>query len=283
MTRSPIIAVDNHEDFEQVYDLPDPRSYYRALAPLDYRAPALITGFLRRHYQVIAKHRDADRLALLDLCSGYGANGALLKHRLDLAGLFAFYDGDGAGSGGDDRDFFAGQAAREDCRFEIAGLDIAEVALAYARRCGLIDHLFTDNLVTAAPSPGLRDFLRRSDLVIETGGIGAIMVDCCRRILQSLETDRGPWFLLCPRPDWDHEPLWQVFEDAGYRSERVSGPLLYRRTMASEHKGALARTAATGRDPDAHFRDGYYLISMMLARPEADCQDLPAEALRFEG
>lgn len=40
------VAVENHDDFPQVYNLDDPRSYFRALQPLGYRAPAVMAEFI---------------------------------------------------------------------------------------------------------------------------------------------------------------------------------------------------------------------------------------------
>ena len=277
--QTPIVAVEKPEDFEKVYDLPDPRSYYRALHPLDYRAPAILADYLTHHGAAIRAARGAQRLAVLDFCSGFGANGALLKHDLDLAGLYAFYSEAGDGK---DPAFFQSRRAST-AAFEIAGIDLAGRALTYARDCGLIDHGFTDNLVEGPPSPALGGFLRGADLVIEAGGIGAVMTQCYERLLKHLQGHHkgpsGPWFLICPRPDWDHRPLWDLFKRFGYRHETVSQPLLYRRLMAVEAPLAMAGAAAAGRDPAEHFRDGYYLMSLTLARPLADCEAFPATAL----
>ena len=56
-----IIEVTQPEDFELVYDLPDPRSYYRGLRPLQYRSPEIVAGYLRDHAETIMARRGCDR------------------------------------------------------------------------------------------------------------------------------------------------------------------------------------------------------------------------------
>ena len=42
------------EDFERIYDLPDPRPYFGALRPLDYRMPRVVCSFLQRNLSLCA-------------------------------------------------------------------------------------------------------------------------------------------------------------------------------------------------------------------------------------
>ena len=273
--------VVRHEDFENVYDLPDPRTYYRALEPLDYRAPAIVSGYLKTHASRIAEQRGKARLSVLDFCSGYGANGALLNHALTLKELFAHYSADADGeAASQDKAFFASRRI-EGPPFEIAGLDIAAAALDYARRCDLIDQGYEVNLIEEPVGGALAEFLTRCDVVVESGGIGAILFSCYQRLLDHLSGPGRPWFLACPRPDWDHGALWDLFREKGYVVEQVSELIPYRRTMAGEHEDAMARSRQHGHDPALHFRDGYYLFPLTLARPREAAEALPVERLLY--
>lgn len=281
MLDRPLPRVTSHEDFELVYNLPDPRPYYRGLEPLDYQAPAIVSGYLKSHASAIAAQRGKARLSVLDFCSGYCTNGALLTHAVTLGELFSFYARDAAGEPvAHDSEFFAGRRI-EDPPFEVAGLDIAETALAYGRHCGLIDQGHAVNLIKNPVGDALSDFLARCDLVIESGGVGDIMIPCYRRLLAHLSGPSRPWFLACPRPDWDHAPLWTLFRDEGYAVEQVSNLIPYRRAMAGEREDAMARSRELGRDPALHFRGGYYHIPLTLARPREAVERLPIDRLLY--
>ena len=273
--------VVRHEDFEDVYDLPDPRTYYRALEPLDYRAPAIVSGYLKTHGSKIAAQRGKSRLSILDFCAGYGANGALLKHALTLKELFAHYGEDAGGDAATQDRLFYAEHRVEGAPFEVAGLDIAATALDYARRCNLIDQGHVVNLIEEPVGDALADFLTRCDVIVESGGIGAILFSCYQRLLDHLSGSERPWFLACPRPDWGHGALWDLFRERGYVVEPVSELIPYRRTMAGEQEDAMARSRQHGHDPALHFRDGYYLFPLTLARPREAAEALPLEDLLY--
>ena len=74
-------------NFDDIYDQPDPRAYYRWLGSYDYAVP---------HYgkQMFRQVMDALPVAnptLVDLCCSYGVNSALLKHDLELSDLYEHY------------------------------------------------------------------------------------------------------------------------------------------------------------------------------------------------
>jgi hypothetical protein len=285
------IAVREHEDFARVYDLPDPRPYYRALRPLDYHMPAVACGYLARHAARIAEtrgpRRHGARLRLLDFACGYAANGALLLHDMSLEQLFAFYGEDAEGDAADhDQRCFASRR-RADPAFEVGGLDVAATALAYARHCRLLDQAFAENLVEAPPSEALRGFLGGTDIVLETGGIGDLLAPCFARLLDcaggghGAHGTRGPWFLYSPRGNVNEAPLRALFAARGYRLETCSAePFRYRRLMSRREEAEM--TAAARRhsnDPAAHFRDGWFINPLRLARPEDDAAALPVAAI----
>lgn len=273
-----IVPVREHEDFAQVYNLPDPRSYYRALRPLEYRLPAIACGYLERHAAAIAAARGKETLRLLDFACGYAPNGALLKHDVSLDALYAFYGEDAAGDPvAHDRPFFATRR-RAGTVFEVGGLDIADRALGYAEGCGLLDRAFAQNLTTADPDHGLRAFVAKTDIVLETGGHAPMFAVSFAKLLDG---EARPWFLYCLRPDVDERPLTAVFAGRGYRVETCSpGPFRYRKLMnARERDRAIAAARDLDRDPEEHFKDGYFLNPLLLARPEADAAKLPVSEI----
>ena len=135
-------------NFDVVYDLPDPRGYFRALGSLDYMAPE----HGRRVFPALldAMQRDGERPKVLDLCCSYGVNAALLKHDLKLDYLYARYaslavaDLSREELASDDRAFYNGR--RRASAPEVVGTDSATNAVRYALEVGLLDDGSAENL-----------------------------------------------------------------------------------------------------------------------------------------
>ena len=276
------------DDFSRVYDLEDPSPYFTALRPSDYRMPEVLAGALKAvHGPVCAARGTGDRLRVLDFACGYGAIGALLRHSVAMADIYARYQerrwrpSDGRRHWSADAAFFA--ARREPWTgFELGGTDIAGVALEYAAALGFLDRTFHENLVENAPSEELTRFLHGVDLIVESGSLGDLLVSACERILDICSDAPRPWFVYCPRPDVDWAPLTALWESRGYRTESLgTGPVRYRKALAAEERADMLRiTRALGKRDEAVMRDGYLLVDMTLARPETDAGNPPIEWLR---
>ena len=180
--------------------------------------------------------------------------------------------------------FAARRAARREASeaFEIGGADIAGVALEYAAALGFLDRTFHENLVEQAPSEALARFLQGVDVVVESGALGDLPPTAFERILDACVGARPPWFIYCPRPDVDWTPLDALWAARGYRTESLgTEPIRYRKALAAQERADMFRvTRELGvRDEDV-MRDGYLLVDMTLARPEADAGNLPIDRLR---
>ena len=276
--------IEVYTDFENVYDLDDPRPYFRALRPADYRMPEVTTGYLSRHQATIARFLGKERLRLLDLACGFGTNGALLGHHLALSELYAFYEADAAGPLPEaDRRFFAAKR-KAPPRFEVGGLDIARNALEYGLACGFMDHAFADNLLETPASPDLRRFVAQTDIIFEVGAVIEILIPGLRALIELDEASHRPWLLLSPRCDADADPLWRFLETSGYRVEKTNRrPVRYRRLLGEKERALLLeRVQALGRDPADTFDGDYFTLDLYLARPEPHAADLPIDELPFE-
>eukprot|EP00752_Nemacystus_decipiens_P000911 g911.t1 len=170
------------QDFDRLYDLLDPRPYFRGLEPSGYRMPQTVAAEVEslRPALLAARGRARDgALHLLDFACGYGTLGLLLRHDLTMDALYRRFAAVGLEEEGleeegleedglaEDPAFFAARR-RAGAPYEIAGLDIAGRAVAYARRVGALDIGFTENVLDAAPSADLCRFLARCDLIVET-------------------------------------------------------------------------------------------------------------------
>jgi hypothetical protein len=136
--------------FDDIYDRPDPRAYFRRLAPLEYEIP--------HHAQPIFRQAAAERAALgdsrprkpavLDVCCSYGINAALLNHEVTLAEMYERYTSPHcrtmptAELAARDKEFYA-ERRRPDA-LPVFGLDVSAPAVHYALEAGLLDAGFTD-------------------------------------------------------------------------------------------------------------------------------------------
>ncbi len=285
----PIDSLPRHkDDFARVYDLEDPSRYFTALRPSDYRMPEALARALRAiHRPVCAARGTGGTLRVLDFACGYGTVGALLRHDISVAEIYARY-GERQWRPADARRYWEADAAffaarrEEPARFEIGGADIAGVALEYAAALGFLDRAFHENLVEDPPSAGLARFLRGVDLVVESGSVGDLLPVAFERILDGCGDAARPWFICCPRPDVDWAALNALWADRGYRAESLgTGPVRYRKALAAEERADMLRiTRALGKPDEAVMRGGYLLVDMTLARPEADAGNPPLERLR---
>lgn len=274
--------------FERVYDLDDPSPYFNTIGPADYRMPVALAGALKAMHGPLCALRGAgEPLRVLDFACGYGAIGALLRHDLSMAALYARYrarqwqPADGRRYWADDIAFFAGLRA-ETAAFEIGGVDIAGNAVAYAAALGFVDRAFPENLVDDAPSDELAHFLDGVHLVVESGALGVLLPVAFARVLDCAGDESPPWFLYCPRPDVNWSALETLWAERGYRTESFLGaPVRYRKPLeAQERADMLRRARGFGKPDEAIMQDGYFLVDMTLARPEADVDNPPIAQLR---
>ena len=274
--------------FVRVYDLDDPSPYFSALRPSGYRMPVALAGALEAiHGPLTALRGAGDTLRVLDFACGYGVVGALLRHEISMPEVYArfgerewrpedarrYWEADAA--------FFAARrAARE--TFEIAGIDIAGNALAYAAAMGFVDRAFHEDLVEDAPSDELKRFLVGVHVIVESGALGVMLPAAFARVLDCGGDEARPWFLYCPRPDVNWTALDTLWAERGYRAESFLGaPVRYRKPMDSQERADMLRRSRNfGKADDAIMRDGYFLVDMTLARPEADAGSPPIAALR---
>ena len=273
--------------FARVYDLDDPSPYFSTLRPTGYRMPAALAGALRALHAPLRAARDAgERPRALDFACGYGVIGGLLRHDIAMAEIYARYGErqwqpeDGRRYWEQDAAYFGARRA-EQAAFEIGGIDIAGNALDYASALGFVDRAFHEDLVEDAPSDAMREFLGGVDLVVESGALGVMLPGAFAGVLDCGGGAR-PWFLYSPRPDVNWSALNALWAERGYRAESVcSRPVRYRRPLDEQERAdMLRRSRGFGKADEAIVRDGYFLVDMMLARPDADAANPPTSQLR---
>ncbi|MEO1192185.1 MAG: hypothetical protein AAFY02_10535 [Pseudomonadota bacterium] len=261
--------------FGGLYNLPDPCGYFQALAPLGYRQPDIVAGFLAERGPAIREARGRHALRLLDFGCGYGAVGAVLGHRVLMEDIFAHYQGPWQGLAADQAFFRARRRAHRS--WDIGGLDIADQAVAYAEACGFLQAGFTENLVETAPGAELLAFYEGCDLVIETGAVYDHVPACYQSLMAA--SAKRPWLLFGPRGDGNTAPLWACLEEVGYVIETVSsGYRRYRRYLdPGEQATAEARMRALGHAVGSYSQGDWYCNPLVLARPAAEAAAMPIE------
>jgi hypothetical protein len=285
------------EDFAQVYNLPDPRPYYAGLVATDYRMPevlAKVVGCIGCTIVDAQDGRKADQTAggeqralrVVDFACGFGAVGAILRHEMTMAQIYAYYASApwqpevGTKHRLADVEWHARFKRANQPAVEITGLDVAGNALEYACEMGLIDKIAHEDLVKAPPSTRLRDCLHAADLVIEAGGVGSVQHLVFAQVLKS---GARPWILRCPKPDVDWEPLNRVLAQAGYMSESIGPPIRYRKTLgAEEDERVRARANELGLNANEVIIEGYIAISVTLSRPVEAVEAYPLAELGLE-
>ena len=290
MTETTDFEPRHKDDFDQVYDLEDPRPYFRGLRPTHYRMPGVLAGFLLAAHRTLVETRAGDGvLRFVDFACGYGTIGALVRHHLEMRDLYSHYAGewrltDGRANWRSDRAMF-GERRRDGPAFEIAGVDIAGTALEYADALGFIDAAFAENVVTRAPGAGLQAFLERADLVVESGSAGALLPQAVARMLAATQAEPRPWFLYCPRPDVDWAPLDEIWARSGYLAEPCNRrPVRYRKPLGDFEREEMLRLAESfGHERASALGDDYLLVDLMLARPRSDRDRPSIERLREIG
>ncbi len=253
--------------FGDVYNQPDPRSYYRALGALDYEIPAHGTVVFDR---LLDEMGGREGKTVLDVCCGYSANAALLNHDIELADLYGHYasledvaDGDIAEI---DKQWFA-ERGRADSVCVI-GLDIADNAVRYATSVGLLDHAVVADLESGAPDEEAVQAFAAADLVAVTGGIGYVGEKTFRSIVTGRDGEL-PWVAALSLRWVDFTPIAEAFEDLGLVTEHLDGYCVPQRRFAhdNERQAAIDGLRGRGLDPAPELRLGAHCAELYVSRP----------------
>lgn len=254
-------------DFDKLYNLPDPRPYFRGVETGDYRMPGVMASALRRLIPVLAAG-GGEPVKLIDFAAGYGAVGLCLRTGQSMTGLYDYFRTDASTI--EDAARFADMRAKGGgaAAHQIDAIDIADRALDYARTCGAIDVAHTDNLVMAPPGPALNDALRSADLVYECGAIGDHVSTAMSALLAAAAPNR-PILLLSPRPRVDLAPLQAALAGQGYGLKTVVPGIRYRRAFSpSEMREELAAGIRNGYAAEECTVGDYFRVDLRLAVPE---------------
>ena len=274
-------------DFDSIYNREDPRAYFRTLAPLKYSSPAHGKRIFLKCAEKITDIRGNAQIDIIDLCCGYGLNGALLKHDMELENLYDRYASEGTTTLASedlveaDQQHFADAKPGMDVINDIVGIDVAENAVRYAEAVGFVDEGVALNLEEDALPPRIATFAEFTDLITVTGGMGYISGETFKKVLDCAATDEMPWIVTFPLCSVPVDDFVETFEEYGLKVETWDDFAFPQRLYSSETERTRmeAAIAAVGHmDPD-ELDDNFVPSRLLIARPEADTRKVPLEEL----
>ncbi len=261
--------------FDDIYNLPDCRSYYRAMSHAGFRTAHYATTGFRTILTELKRLRGLNAVSVVDFASGYGIAAALMRHDVSLDDVLGRYvdpwfdDAATEAVIAADKDWLSGFRRAGDTD-TYCGVDIADQALAYGGATGIFDTFFADNLQDDPPSAGLKTVLNDCDLVVECGSVAHMLPRAFDRLLDA--TGRRPWVATSPIRGNDSAEAFDLLKRFDYRVEVYDAqPFRHRRfAEADEQARAIVNAQARGHDTDGYESEGYFHAQIYLARPEEE-------------
>lgn len=267
--------------FDDIYDRPDPRDYYRTLGEFDYQIPHHAEEIFRTLLAI--RQDEGHRRSVVDLCCSYGINATLLRHDLTLEDLYTHYRAPDRHAAGveetvaGDKAFFGAHRLADPPR--VVGIDAADHAVGYALRTGLLDAGFAENLEETPPTSALRAAVADACLVTVTGGVGYITHQTFRRVLDCVATP--PWIAAFVLREVDYRPIADTLATYGLRTELLESRTFRQRRFATdtESRSALESLARDGISATGKEATGYYHANLFVSRPAHEVDERPLEDL----
>ncbi len=267
------LTQDRKADFTDIYLRPDPRAYYRTLGTLDYQIPQRALPVFDTVLNALPDQGASK--TVVDLCSSYGINAALLRHEVDLDGLTARYlEPELAAASPEelltaDQQLFAEPARRPE--LAVVGLDAAQPAIDYAVDAGLLADGWAENLETTEPSTELAKGVAKADLIISTGGVGYVGARTFEKLLECIDDAENLWLAIFVLRVFDYSDIADLLSEYGLVTERFDGLTFPQRRFAdaAEQQAAIHDVQMRGLDPSGKEADGWFHADCFLSRPAA--------------
>lgn len=254
-------------NFDAIYNLPDPRRYYRTLGALDYRIPTEAKPVFRS----VMEAMERDHLHVVDIGCSYGVNAAVIQYDIDFADLVGRYRSPQVAKRSvaeaifDDAVYFIDADKRVEATF--TGVDVAQEAVGYAKAVGLLDNTIVQNLEERPLSPDAAALISDADLIITTGAVGYVTERTFSRILDAVDGE-PPWIAAFTLRQFPFDAIAAEITGFGLTAEKLQDrPFPQRRFRdAEEQAGAIAAVEALGLDPTGLEASGGYLRTFIWRR-----------------
>lgn len=266
-TATPFVTI-----FDDTYDQPDCRAYYRMLRRLGYANHAHAVPVFRAVLEELVRVRGLGAPNVLDFASSYGIVTALMKHDVSADAFLDRYADPEFDQIGPaemqhrDRTWLASLPERHPgARFR--GIDVAGNAVAYGVTTSLFDRGFAEDLQASPPSDGLRSCLEETDLIVECGSVAHLMPRALDRLLSA--ATRRPWLVTSPVRGNERKAAFEVMADHGLVVETLGLPPFPHRRFenAEEQARAISIAQAAGHQTDGAETSGSFFAQVYVARP----------------
>lgn len=269
-------------NFDHIYNCDDPRPYFTTLRPLDYRIHEGAIPVLDRCTRMLARLRGLSRITMVDVCTGYGVNAALLRHRVELDELYDLYD-ESARSPAiaqerlieKDRRFFEARRIRNTPVHRVIGIDRAPRAVRYGEDVGLLDYGAAENLEDRQPSEELRKRLANTTLVTVVGGLGYLSPNTFEHILGNVRSQRPPWIVAFPLLTVSLQPFRHMFARFGLRTEVWEYDTFPQRRFVDQDEESRIKGRLRKQGVPVPNGEEYLQARMICARPRAEVEAIP--------
>ena len=286
MTHDPVYEQINEAkaNMDGIYDQEDPRAYFRELRKLNYEIPGAAKPIIQqlvRHLQTASD----EPVQVLDVGSSYGVNAALIKYDMTMPELYAHWGQKVLQHATvqevieNDRSYFDSLDGADN--LEVTGLDVAENAVAFGARVGLLDRSIAINLEDQALPQTTSQDLASIDLVMSTGCVGYVTEKTFERLMPAVSQGRQPWFANFVLRLFPFDQISESLADQGYVTEKLEGQTFVQRNFASsdEQKKVLCQLHDRGIDTAGNEGEGHYLAEFYLSRPAAEVEKVPISSL----
>lgn len=262
--------------FDETYDQPDCRAYFRMMDRLGYRNQHHAVAAFRAGLGALCRARGLAAPRVLDFASSYGIVSLLMRHEITLAEVFARYRDPvfdelaPAEVISRDRVWLAGLPRRAPA-LNVTALDIMPNAVAYGRAVGLFDVGFAEDLEISGPSEALATALSQVDMIVECGSVAQLMPRALDRVLAACGP-RKPWVMTSPIRGNERPAAAEILARHGLVQEVLPVPPFVHRRFegAAEQARAIANARAAGHETDGLETTGHFHAHLLLARPEGE-------------
>ena len=262
--------------FDDTYDRPDCRAYFRMMDALGYRNQHHAVAAFRAGLDELMRLRGISRPRVFDFASSYGIVSLLMGYEVGLDAVFRRYraprfdDATPQEVMAWDRDWLAG-LRRDDVQIRFSGLDVMPNAVAYAGNVGLFEAGFAEDLETAEPSEALARELSQVDMIVECGSVAQLMPRALDRMLAACGPQK-PWLMTSPIRGNERATTAEVLRAHGMVQEVLDiPPFVHRRFEdADEQARAIENARAAGHVTDGVETTGHFHAQVLLARPEGE-------------
>jgi len=236
--------------FDDAYSAPTPHDYMAMMAKYGYEIGEQARPYCMAAAELLKEHTDdAWPVQMLDIGCSYGMGSAFVKYGCSFDEMVAFF------STRAPQDAHAACEAMRawinvtptPCDVRCVGLDSSKPAIRFAMRAGLLDGGIARDFENPDITPNAEEcsWLRSCNLLISTGAIGYVTDLTIAHVVRHAGKDHpcefGPLAVFTILRMFDATPIRDVFENHGFRFEKVPDIMLPQRrfTGEKERKGVL--------------------------------------------